>query len=343
MALTRRTFLAVMPLCASAVISCTTGTQRARSSYPYVELAVRESKQAPKATILVFMPETSQTKEVLSGLSDELASDFRLVAVRLESSEAKSVIEEGIRRHRPAALVLMNNPTVTAYRDYQRSTHKGHHPPAVVVMTSFLDGQTTSMQSWTGISYEVPLITAVTNLRRVIASPTERVGVVVRPSLKRFIERQVVLARREQITVVSEDVSAEPNASELKRAIRRLKARANVIWVLNDDRLLSPRLIAEGWLPELNERPWVPTIVGAASLVSPTQSFGTFAVLPDHLALGTQAGNMVFDIADENWQLVAQPVVQLPLSTTTAIDLNQAKERFTLREEALQRIDKILQ
>lgn len=342
MALTRRTFLAVMPLCASAVISCTTGAHWARS-YPYVELTVRDSRHAPKATILVFMPETSQTKEVLAGLSDELVNDFRLVAVRLDSPDAKSVIAEGIRRHQPAALVLMNNPTVTAYREYQRSAPSNRHPPAVVVMTSFLDSQASSIVGWAGISYEVPLITAVTNLRRIISSPAERVGVVVRPSLKGFIERQILLARREQITVISEDVSADPNVSELKRAVRNLKSRVNVIWILNDDRLLSPRLIAEGWLPELNERPWVPTIVGAASLVSPSQSFGTFAVLPDHLALGTQAGSMVFDIADENWQLESRPVVQLPLSTTTTIDLTQAKERFTLREEALQRIDKILQ
>ncbi len=343
MALTRRTFLAVMPICASAVMSCTAGSRQARGNHPYVELAIRGPQLASKATVLVFMPETSQTRDVLAGLSDELSKDFRLVAIRVESADAKTVIAEGIRRHRPAGLVLMNNPTVKAYREYQRGSPGSRHPPAVVVMTSFLDNDSTALMGWAGISYEVPLITAVTNLRRIIASPTESVGVVVRPGLQRFIERQVALARREQITVVSENVSADPNASELKRAIRRLKTRANVIWILNDDRLLSPSLIAEGWLPELNERPWVPTIVGAASLVSPSQSFGTFAVLPDHLALGTQAGSMVFDIADEDWQLGPEPVVQLPVSTTTTIDLNQAKERFTLRAAALQQIDKILQ
>ena len=36
-------------------------------------------------------------------------------------------------------------------------------------MTSFLEGHPSQIASATGISYEVPLITAVTNLRKVIA------------------------------------------------------------------------------------------------------------------------------------------------------------------------------
>ena len=33
--------------------------------------------------------------------------------------------------------------------------------------------------------------------------------------------------------------------------------------MLNDDRLLTPRLLEDGWLHGLNEPPFVPTIVGA--------------------------------------------------------------------------------
>ena len=88
--------------------------------------------------------------------------------------------------------------------------------------------------------------------------------------------------------------------------------------------------------------PWVPTIVGAASLVSPSQSFGTFAVLPDHTALGTQAANLLLDIAEHDWQLPSAGA-QLPLSTTTTVDLTQARERFMLRPSALGQVDKVLE
>lgn len=309
----------------------------------YVEIASAGSAAPSAPTILVCMPATSQTAEVWTGLKDELGADYRLVAVEVDGASESARIAEAMQRHRPAGLVLMNNPTAAAYRSYQRTSGLSRFPPAVIVMTSFLDGQS-QIRAATGISYEIPLITVVTNLRKLMASPIERIGVVVRAPLVSYVERQAALAQREQIAVLMEAVSAMPNASELKRALRRLKgAGADAIWILNDDRLLNPRLITEAWLPGLNERPWTPAIVGAASLVSPVHSFGTFAVLPDHTALGAQAAGLVLDIADNQWELSADAEVQLPLSTTTTMDLVQAKERFELRNDALSQVDRILE
>jgi hypothetical protein len=113
--------------------------------------------------------------------------------------------------------------------------------------------------------------------------------------------------------------------------------------VLNDDRLLAPKLISEGWLPGLNERPWRPTIVGAESLVAAGLSFGTFAVLPDHTELGAQAANVVFDIADEGWAVPMAYQTQEPLSTNTTLDLVQVRERFHLRPNALGHVDRVLE
>jgi ABC-type uncharacterized transport system substrate-binding protein len=211
----------------------------------------------------------------------------------------------------------------------------------VIVMTSFLETQTSDLRSATGISYEVPLITAMTNLRRLLVLPSERVGVISRAPLRGFIKRQIELSAREKVAVIQEEVSQSPNSSELKRAIRRLKGSVDVLWILNDDKLLSPKLITEGWLPGLDERPWLPTIVGAASLVSAGSNFGTFAVLPDHTALGAQAASMLLDIAEDDWQVDEGARIQLPLSTTTTIDLVQTRERFKIQPNALKQVDRI--
>jgi hypothetical protein len=211
-------------------------------------------------------------------------------------------------------------------------------------MTSFFDAALpAAISSATGISYEVPLITAVTHLRKVLSTPIERVGVVARPTQRGFVQRQAALAAREQITVIAQEVSAAPNASEVKWALRRLKDQIDALWVLNDDRLLTPRLIADGWLPGLNERPYRATIVGAAALVSPPQSLGTFAVLPDHTALGVQAAGILFELAENGWALPPGAQVQLPLSTTTTLDLLQVRERFSLRVGALQHVDRVVE
>jgi hypothetical protein len=288
------------------------------------------------------MPATSQTHEVWTGLSDELRNDYEVVAVRVESRGDAGVISEAIRRYDPRALVLMNNPTVAAYTEYQQARGGGVFPPAIVAMTSFLDGPRGSLVHATGIYYEVPLITVVTNLRKLIATPITRVGVVRRAPLAAFVQAQAELARHEGIVVEEEAVSLAPNASELKRAIRLVRQRSDVLWVLNDDRLLTPSLIVDAWLPGVSERRWIPTIVGAAPLVSPQLSFGTFAVLPDHTALGAQVASVVFDLADSGWTLDPAAAARLPLSTTTTVDLVQARERFALREGALTYVDRIL-
>jgi len=341
MALKRRDFLLALPAL-SGVVACAGSSNERTLAQNYHEIGAVGARPGVRS-IVVFMPETKQTKEVWTGLGDELGKEFKLVAVRVESADAVASIARAIAQHQPVGIVLMNNPTVVAYGSYQRSAGLSHYPPAVVVMSSFLDRRPAGISNATGISYEVPLITVVTNLRKLVETPVERIGVVRRAPLHGFVERQIALAKREQISVVEAGVSAEPNASELKRALRDLKQRCDAIWILNDDRLLTERLIADAWLPGLNERPWVPAIVGAASLVAPELSFGTFAVLPDHTALGTQTANLLFDIAADDWTLAATGDVQLPLSITTSVDLVQARERFALKKDALEQIDHILE
>jgi hypothetical protein len=341
MALTRRQFLVAVSV-GTGVVACAAATPGTDSVLAYRELRDKVGK-AGAPTVLVCMPDTPQTREVWTGLSDEVASEYRLVAVRVEGRGGASLIAQGIGRHRPAAIVLMNNPTVAAYREYLAQPGAIRTLPAVVAMTSFLESQQLKALGAVGIAYEVPLITVVTNLRRIVASPVDRVGIVYRVPLRGFVKRQRRLAKREQIRVVEQPVCADPNASELKRAIRLAKQQSDAIWILNDDRLLTAELISEGWLAGLNEKPWRPTIVGAASLVSASQSFGTFAVLPDHRELGTQTANLLFEIGDNGWALPHDATAQLPLSTITTVDVEQARERFALRRDAFAQVDRTIE
>jgi hypothetical protein len=341
MALTRRAVLG-LPLLAGVELGCSSRPERRSARAPDEVLFEERAARRGAPRVLVCMPDTRQTEQVWRGFSDELGREFELVAIKTEGEGASSTIARGIRRYDPAGLVLMNNPTVEGYRRLQAEAAHAAFPPAVIVMSSFLEGRPWRLRAATGISYEVPLITVVTNLRKLIATPIDRIGVLHRPGFDSFIARQAALARREQTVVVREQVSQRPNASEIKRALRRLKQRCDALWVLNDNGMLTPQLLADGWLPGLNERPWVPTIVGAASLVSPAQPFGTFAVLPDHTALGAQAAGMILDIAENGWAVPAEANTQLPLSTTTTVDLDQVSQRFALRPSALAQVDKVV-
>jgi hypothetical protein len=340
MALSRRELLGSLPWLAAAWAGCSWASP-ARPSGGYREL-LRSGSGQGKPRVVVLMPDTAQTREVWTGLSDELSSDVELIAVLVQSSADEPIVARALAQHRPSAIVLLNNPTVAAYRAHQRKHPGAKFPACVVLMTSLLEEQEAlGLENATGIRYEVPLVSVVTNLRRLIASPIQRVGVVYRRGFRRFVEFEAKLAARENVQVVPEWVSDAPNESELKRALRQVKNKADLLWVLNDDRLLTPHLLAEGWVPGLAERPFIPTIVGARSLVSAEGSFGTFAVLPDHTAFGAQAAEILFQTAENGWAL-ADTHIQLPVSTTTIMDLAQAQGQLTLRADALSQVDVIL-
>ena len=338
MALTRRELLTLMAG-STALAACSGVPIQSRGSRGYREL--HKNLSPGRETVLVCMPETSQTRQAWTGLNDELGQEFGLIAVRIEGRDDAAIIAEAVKRHRPASVVLMNNPTVTAYRRYESALKPTKRVPNVAIMTSFLQARRLGPNA-TGVAYEIPLITSVTHLRKILAERIDRVGVIYRQSLARFVSEQRELAAREQITIVGEAVSEAPNESEIKRALRVLKNKTDAVWVLNDDHLLTPQLISKGWLPGLNERPWRPAIVGAESLVAAELSFGTFAVLPDHTELGTQAANVIFDIADEGWVLPSTYQTQAPLSIKTTLDLVQVRERFHLLPEALAHVDRVL-
>jgi hypothetical protein len=181
----------------------------------------------------------------------------------------------------------------------------------------------------------------VTNLRRLITTPLDRVGVLRRQPFRELVSAEAALARREKVAVVSEELSETPNASEIKAAVRSVKRKAQVLWVLNDDRVLTPNLLTDGWLVGTSERPFIPTIVGARSLIVAGSGFGDFAILPDHTALGTQVAGILLTARERGWAL-ASTEVEPPLSTTTIMDVRQVSDRFKLRSDALSQVDVLL-
>ncbi|HTU60597.1 MAG TPA: hypothetical protein VMF89_19230, partial [Polyangiales bacterium] len=136
MALNRRDFLACLPL---GLLGCS-GSEQRRVQSSYAEIARTTPSGELKGTVLVAMPETAQTKEVWTGLNDELGKECSLVAIRAEGDGIAAAIERGVKTHKPSGIVLMNNPTVAAYRAVQRKHSVAQFPAAVIVMTSFLDG-----------------------------------------------------------------------------------------------------------------------------------------------------------------------------------------------------------
>jgi putative ABC transport system substrate-binding protein len=216
-------------------------------------------------------------------------------------------------------------------------------PPAVVVMTSFLERSIDSLRTATGIAYEVPAVSSIVALREVSETSVERVGVVYRKTFSDVIKKQADLAKIEKVELISVAVSDQPTKEEVEDSLDLLVVdkKVDALWVLNDNKLLSAELLVESWLPVLRFKP-IPVIVGVSALVHPDIHFGTLAVLPHHAQLGVQAADLVFELADNEWQLENDRDVELPLSVMTVVDVRQVDDFFGLKPDALAKIDKAI-
>ena len=190
-------------------------------------------------------------------------------------------------------------------------------------MSSFARQLTADLKNTTGIAYEVPAVTSFVALRQLSTRPLDRVGVVYRPEFEQFVKREADLAKLEKVELLGRRIEGEIGPRRIRLALKELlnNEKVDALWVLNDNALLDPSDIRDGWLPEAR-RSEIPLLVGVSSLVNPRLSFGTLAVVPDHGALGVQLANLLFELADEDWN-VNDHEIELPLSVETVVDMTQ--------------------
>jgi hypothetical protein len=311
---------------------------------PATPVMVDPPRRPGRPLIFIAMPDSAPFQVVRKSLVAEVQEDFDIVSTVVSPRTQLADFARQIETLQPRAVVVMDNPVLAMYRHYADSRPPDRPaPPVVAVMTSFLE-DLRNLDRTTGIAYEVPGVTAFVQLRSVIARPVRRVAVLYRPRFAGFIARQAKLAAREQITLVPVQVSAEPTASEVRAALRRAResTQMDALWVLNDNGLLRDAgFLEEAWRPEI-PRLGVPVVVGLSSLVAAEARFGTFAVVPDHEALGVQTSQLIFKLADSDWQ-PDEHRIELPISTVTIANLRRLQQDFGLQNNAEERVDKVVE
>lgn len=334
---TARRIIAALPLCLTA---CATLHSSSPAAPP---ITITDASRRPGLpVILVVLPVTTETYDVWRGLRDELGDDYDIVTLHFDATTTPQGIGNAIAATHPRCVVLMNNPTVRAYEQWQHASTATGFPPTVVLMASFLSDLNGRIANAAGIAYEVPAITMFVNMRSFLDRPTRRIGVVYRQPLHTFIENQRTLAAIENIELVPFAVGAHPSTRELDSALRRLRAaKVDAIWVPNDNGLFATRdQLVHAWLPNLKAAK-LPVAVGVRALVNAKVPFGTFAVVPDHEAMGVQAANMIVDLASSGWH--ADGKVALPVSVKTILNVPLARELYRLREDQVSRLDFVVQ
>ena len=295
-------------------------------------------------TLLIAMPNSPNFVEVRRSLVWEVQKSFNIHTLAVGPETTVADLGSAIQTVAPVCLVLMNNATMNLYRQYQTANPIAPMPPAVLLMASFVEEVQARLRRATGIAYEVPGVTAFVNLRSVISTPINRVGVIYRPAFRKFVEYQTALAAKEHVELISVSVPNDVTAAGLREALHSLaqNSKVDAVWMLNDNGLVrNAQFIDDAWSAELSDAK-LPLIVGVPNLVEPSSPLGTLAVVPDHEALGLQAANLLFELADSDWQVEVHPV-ELPLSVKTVVDIRLVRANFGLRPDALKHIDKALE
>ena len=291
-------------------------------------------------TILVLMPWNNATAEVLAGMRDEVGDEMALIAHQITKDSTTEDISEVIDQLAPKAVVLMNNPTVRLYRRYQQKSRPVKTPTALVLLTSFAEETSMGMKRTFGVTYEIPGLTLFTNLRALSASPIKRIGVVHRPGFRNFVAKQLDLLEIEEFELITEEVSSHPSPREIVLALNSLTRRTiDAIWILNDNGVLRADLLGGAWAPVLN-RVSIPVVVGIRELIHPILTLGTYAVYPDHPALGTLAGSLLFKLMNGNWESDRMEFIP-PISVHTTIDAKQVGS-MSLKDNYHEIVDEVI-
>ncbi len=303
---------------------------------PLDALAEQERTGAP--VVLVVRGASASFDEVMTSVAYEIDGEIDLLSLPIEGLTVP-LLSSAVSQTSPQALLLIDNPAVDLYQQLREQNPET--PPGVAVMSLFLEEAAATTPGLTGIPYEVPAVTSLVNLRRVVDRGFTKVGVVHRPRFAEFVERQAELAKVEGFEVVSFELKERPQAQQIRKALSRVRDEADALWVLNDNALLAPELLQEAWLPHLR-RNTSPVLVGVEPLVDTPTPFGTFAVLPDHDGLGLQTAEILFELLDCDWE-VAEVPIQLPIAVTNVLNVSFAREHLGVREDQLEYVDRLVE
>ncbi|MBN1758109.1 MAG: hypothetical protein JW863_07325 [Chitinispirillaceae bacterium] len=294
--------------------------------------------------ILTFRQQGKDFEDAYRGLKTELRNECELKEHILDKNCSVKEVTTLMNDLQPKLVVLMDNTSIALYRKYQESLGENDPVvPSVAIMGVMVKKALHHLKNASGISYEIPIVTSLVSLRAVLETKLKKVGVVHREFLDDFIAENRTYCRNEGIDIINISL---PNKSRnfsklLKKSLDDLdKKGIDALWVPNDNALLDPVTIKNAWIPAARKFK-IPFVVGVEVLVNPKLNFGTFAVLPDHISLGSQVAEMVYEIMENNWK-IEELHVEPPLAVYKIINLPQAKKYFHVSDEQLKSVDKKL-
>ncbi len=296
-----------------------------------------------RGSILVIRPDTKGTQAdvtfeaVIHALATELEDHFILHYYRVADPRATADFEACLKQFQPKVLILMDHKSINVYKRFQKKNPERDFPPAILLLSVFVEQDIGRMINVVGIETQVQAVTSLVSLRSLLKHPVRRVGVLYRREIKPFIERQIAQCRSEEIELIALEVV--PRKRKIRAGLKALEAQGiDALWIPNDSLLLTRPLIQHAWVPALSRND-LPVVVGIEKFVLEEGFVGHFAVVPDYHALGLQAAEWVIQL--EQGQSDGNPI-RYPVSIRKILNPNKLLRRDLLNIKVLLELDRVV-
>ncbi|MFT5162949.1 MAG: hypothetical protein ACI9FJ_001530 [Alteromonadaceae bacterium] len=296
-------------------------------------------------TALVLTAPGDAFKEVISGITGDLEEELNFEIYVISKGSKVSEVEQQISKHKPKIIILVENNAINLYAKYQKAHPKAEFPPSVAVAALFVDRFISKLKNATGIRYEIPAVTSIVNMRTVLQKPVKRVGVIHRKWMRGLIDDNNKYCLAEGIELVSIEIPNKDKKldKKLKSGLKSLlNKKIDALWVLNDNALLNANMIRSAWLPVIGNAK-LPVIVGIKPMLSTQLNFGSFAIVPDHYALGVQAASIIGEIMEEDWYIGEREIEQ-PVSVKKIVNISVLdNKKVQYKQNEMQNMDEVVQ
>ena len=301
------------------------------------------SNLAAANSALIIRGQADMFDEIVKGMVDDLEQEFKTHSLTIDNKTRVNDIDKMMKKTSPDIIILMGNKSVNLYADFQDANKQSSYPPAIAVAALFIDQVNTRLKNVSAIRYEIPAVTSAVSIRSILKKPVKKIGVVYREWMKDMIEENRAYCEKEGLELVGVQLPNKMRnvSKKVKRALKELNEEVDVIWILNDNGLLTKDALIKAWLPNrVNSR--LPAIVGIKQFITKIP-LGAFAVVPDNYGLGAQVADMVFEIMDNEWQL-EQVKVHQPVSVKKFLNSQTLSNKgIRIKSETLNQLDEVIE
>ena len=174
--------------------------------YLFIAIICMSGLVVGKNIIMVVHPTGQAFSDVLEGINAEIdQEEYKVIPYSLKKLSAGKLKDE-ISRNQPVLIILMDNKSVSLYKKSNITTKI----PVLAMMGVNIQSAIEGIPNSGAISYEIPIVTSLVNLRSVLNRDISTVGVIARSNMKEFVKHQKKFCKNEKIRIIHINIASCP-------------------------------------------------------------------------------------------------------------------------------------